>query len=336
MGRGIAYTKVRELVRLATALQASSVGLTMKQMMEGSVFSLSGLSEPRSRKTIKRMLDGLFDLGLKPKISSVEGDHHLVKRWRLDTVPSALLALEPTERSSLERLNQALQGGVEKQALTKVLADHKPLSQHLAIDQEMLIEREAYIGKVGPRSQVDETLMLVVERALKGFEEVKILYRAAAKPKATWRTVRPLGMLFSRFGYLVASSGDRTPVTYRLDLIQKAELAGIYFEARHDFDFKEWASESFGVFHGDEVFDVKLRFNKVAAQRAAKVQFHPSQTTQKGRSGSFLVQLKCQGHRELIHELLHPDWLGFVTIEEPEELKVEYLRYLTASRMAVT
>ena len=322
----MAYTKLQQLLALARELQANSVGLTVEQMMDRT---------ERSRKTVERMLRGLFDLGLQPTSSPIEGDHHRRKRWRLNGLPPDLLTLEPRERSALERHLNTLQNGTEREALTKVLAHQKRLSKHLAIDQEMLIEREAHIGKVGPKSRIDEMLLDVLEKALKGFEEINLLYRAAAKPKATWRTVRPLGMLFSRFGYLVASSGERTPITYRLDLIEKAKLTGNYLTTQPNWNFKEWASESFGVFHGDEVLDVKLRFRKIAAQRAGKIQFHPSQTTKKLKDGSLLVHLKCQGHRELIHELCHPDWIGHVIIDEPEVLKFEYLAYLSTLQNAV-
>ena len=320
------YTKLQELLDLARELQANSIGFTVEQMMDRT---------ERSRKTVERMLRRLSELGLKPTSSSIEGDHHRRKRWRLDGLPSDLLTLEPSERSALERHLNTLQKSTEKEALIKVLAHQKPLSKHLAIDQEMLIEREAHIGKVGPRSQIDEILMSVLEKALKGFEELNMLYRAAAKPRATWRTVRPLGVLFSRFGYLVASSGQRTPITYRLDLIEKAKLAGTYFSTQPNWNFKDWANESFGVFHGDETLDVKLRFRKIAAQRAGKIQFHPSQTTKRNRDGSLVVRLRCQGHRELIHELCHPDWIGNVVIDEPEALKQEYLGYLSTLQKAV-
>ena len=322
----MAYGKLLELLALARELQANSIGFTVEQMMDRT---------ERSRKTVERMLRGLSELGLQPTSSPIEGDHHRRKRWRLDGLPPALLTLEPRERSALERHLNTLQMGPEKEALTKLLAHQKPLSKHLAIDQEMLIEREAHIGRVGPRSQIDEDLMSVLEKALKGFEEINLLYRAAAKPNATWRTVRPLGMLFSRFGYLVASSGGRTPITYRLDLIEKAKLAGTYFGIQPNWNFKEWARDSFGVFHGDETLDVKLRFRNIAAQRAGKIQFHPSQTTKKMKDGSLIVRLICQGHRELIHELCHPDWIGHVIIEEPMALKLEYLAYLSTLQKAV-
>ena len=45
-----------------------------------------------------------------------------------------------------------------------------------------------------------------------------------------------------------------------------------------------------------------------------------------------VAHLRCQGHRELIHELCHPDWLGQVLIEFPESLGVEFNEYLEQLR----
>ena len=100
-------------------------------------------------------------------------------------------------------------------------------------------------------------------------------------------------------------------------------------------NFKEWASEYLGVFHDDALLNVKIRFSKDVANRAEKVQFHPSQKISHGRNGSLLIEMRCRGHRELIWELLHPDWIGHVKIESPEGLQKEYLGQLERARLAV-
>ena len=46
-------------------------------------------------------------------------------------------------------------------------------------------------------------------------------------------------------------------------------------------------------------------------------------------------EMRCRGHRELIWELLHPDWIGHVTIESPEGLQKEYLGQLDRTKSAV-
>ena len=61
------------------------------------------------------------------------------------------------------------------------------------------------------------------------------------------------------------------PLTYRLDVIEDIEDLGEMFEEPKNFEFKEWAKESFGVFHGDELLDIKLRLTGETAKRAERV-----------------------------------------------------------------
>jgi proteasome accessory factor B len=319
----MAYTKLRDMLDLALELQASSLGLTIDQLMART---------GRSRKTVERMLQGLTDIGLDVELSRLESDHHLTKRWRLSaTLPGTLLVLQPSERAALERHLQTLPDGAATRALAKLLANQTPLSNHLAIDEEELISRTAHIGRTGPRTQADEAQMAIFERAIQGFETLELRYRALGRRRASWRTVAPLGLLFGRFGYLVAARGDR-PATYRLDLIEDVRPTGSIFEAPTDWDMKGWAADSFGIYHGDDILDVRLQFTGEAAKRAEKVRFHPSQKMRRRRSGGLTVELRCQGHRELIHELCHPDWLGQVQIVSPETLRAEFNDYLEQLR----
>ena len=68
----MAYTKLRDLLQLATELQGSSIGLTIDEMMKRT---------ERSRDTIERMLMGLYELGIEVEQSRLETDHHRTKRW---------------------------------------------------------------------------------------------------------------------------------------------------------------------------------------------------------------------------------------------------------------
>ena len=225
---------------------------------------------------------------------------------------------------------QRIPDGAESRALNKLLADVEPLGKALTVDTAELIGRTTHINQIGPRLEVDPTLMRKIENGILGFQRLKIKYRAQGKARAAWRKVEPLGLLFGRFGYLVANNTKTKmkPLTYRLDLIEAVEPLDEWFELPAKFKFKEWAASSYGIFHGDKLLNVKLRFSGEAARRAEKVKFHPSQLTSKGKGNTLIVELLCKGHWELIHELLHPDWLGNVVIEEPEELKQEYEAYL--------
>ena len=318
----MAYGKFRDLVKLATELQATSIGLTIQEICEKT---------ERSRPTADRMLNSLTELGLEVTNVQRDSDHHLTKRWRIEGgVPAELLILEKVERSGLERHLETLSEGSVRDGLSKLLAKSEPLGKHIAISTGELIERTTHIGNIGPRLEVNAIQMGIIENAIHGFTRLKIKYRAASESKASWRTVEPLGLLFGRFGYLVANNiaTSMKPLTYRLDLIEEVEDARQFFEAPKDFNFKEWTKQSFGIFHGDELLDIKLRFNGEAAKRADKVKFHPSQKVSKGRGGNTIIELRCKGHKELIHELTHPDWLGQLIIEKPDKLREKYQEYL--------
>jgi hypothetical protein len=52
---------------------------------------------------------------------------------------------------------------------------------------------------------------------------------------------------------------------------------------KKDWNFKEWASESFGVFHGDALRNMKIRFAKEVANERKKFSsiHHKNQSWQK-------------------------------------------------------
>ena len=85
--------------------------------------------------------------------------------------------------------------------------------------------------------------------------------------------------------------------------MENLELTDVFFVPKVDWNFKEWVQRSFGVFHGDAHWDIKIRFLKEVAKRAEKVQFHPTQKINHGGSRTLVLEMKYRGHRELIHEL---------------------------------
>jgi predicted DNA-binding transcriptional regulator YafY len=306
-----------------TLLQSSSTGVSVKELMRRF---------QKSRHTIENWIAELENGENLVIEDPLPGDHHLIKRYRISksdnaTIDPTLLSLDGNDRAALERLGTANLEQAAKTALEKVLAGSAELGATLAINQADLINRHRHIDAIGPKLAVQAEVIETVEKSVIGQTEVRLLYRAQGKPRASWRQVRPFGLLYGRFGYLVASIKRGAPLLFRLDLIRKAESTTDMFEPKPNWDFKKWSSESFGIFHGDKLIDIKLRFKGEAAKRAQTITFHSSQKTEKGRNGTLVVYLRCRGHRELIHELSHPDWLDGVKIEEPDSLKEEMSRY---------
>ena len=299
---------LRDLLDLATNLSGSSAGLTMAQMM--------AVTE-RSRRTVERMLDGLFELGIEPVPVQAVGEHHLLKRWRLTKpLPAPLVALEEDERLALEGVAITMPEGPARRALVKLLASQRSsVATGVAIDAHTLIDRTAYTGFVGPRYVGSETLIGQLERAIQGFEELSLKYRKDGEAAASAVRVKPLGLLFGRFGYMVGLTSGKGIRTYRLNCIEAVELAGKTFTPPAWFNLKAWSAESWGVYHGDALKTWHIVFSPKVAARAASVQFHPSEQKTVLPDGSLLVMLRCRGERELLHEMQHPDWQGEVNIK---------------------
>ena len=329
----MSYMSLRHLMSLVVILKGRSTGLTYKEMQEELNWK-EGI-KPTVR-TLQRMLEKIRDdLGLD--WDHVEGGnyHHKERKYVIRELPQYMAVLDPRERVAIETHIKELERGTLREALTKVVAGQEPLSTSLTMNLEQLIEQTSHAGKAQPRTQYDRNQMRDIETAIIGNIELSFKYRSQGAKKALPRQVRPIGVVYNRFAYLIAATGDREAVSYRMDMLQDVKMTDVSFTPKEGFNFKDWVRESFGVYHGDELLKIQIRFSPDVAERASKITFHPTQEQRHQRDGSLIVKMQCRGHRELIWELMHPDWLGFVQIESPDRLKEEYAEQLERAKTAV-
>ena len=329
----MSYMSLRHLMSLVVILKGRSTGLTYKEMQEELNWK-EGI-KPTVR-TLQRMLEKIRDdLGLD--WDHVEGGnyHHKERKYVIRELPQYMAVLDPRERVAIETHIKELERGTLREALTKVVAGQEPLSTSLTMNLEQLIEQTSHAGKAQPRTQYDRNQMRDIETAIIGNIELSFKYRSQGAKKALPRQVRPIGVVYNRFAYLIAATGNREAVSYRMDMLQDVKMTDVSFTPKEGFNFKDWVRESFGVYHGDELLKIQIRFLPDVAERASKITFHPNQEQRQQRDGSLIVKMQCRGHRELIWELMHPDWLGFVQIESPDRLKEEYAEQLERAKTAV-
>lgn len=311
--------KYRDLSQLLTFIGAHSHGVTIKQIMHET---------ERSRATADRMIDTLRSMQLIKKASPIDLDHHLTIRWKVSQQSNSYTALpadlNTTERSDLERLLSTLDDRDAKSGLMKLLAREKPLNVSAIYDLSELVERDANVGRIGPQNIVSKETREIIDEAIKGFQKISFTYRDESKS----RIISPAGVLFARFTYLVGFDDAQTPKTFLMDLISNPTLLEEMVETPEGWDFKRWSRQSFGVFHGDETKPITLQFDVEISNRAKKVKFHDSQQIVEQDDGSIIVKLYCCGHKELLHELMHPDWAGRVRIIDPPELLEKLNIYL--------
>ncbi len=330
----MSYKTLRHLMSLVVILKGRSVGLTYKEMQEEFRWK-EGIDV--SVRNLQRMLATIRDdLGLEDELVEMESDyHHREKKFLIRELPQYMVKLDGREQVAIETHIKELEGGTLREALTKVVAGQEPLSVLYTNDLERLVEQTSHAGKAQPTAQYDRSQMRDIETAIIGNIELSFKYRSQGAKKDLHRQVRPIGVVYNRFAYLIAATGNREPVSYRMDMLQDVKMTDISFTPKEGFNFKDWVRESFGVYRGDELLKIQIRFLPDVAERASKIIFHPTQEQRRQRDGSLIVKIQCRGHRELIWELMHPDWLGFVQIESPDRLKEEYADQLERAKTAV-
>ena len=317
-----AYSKI---VRALSFLRSQKHGATIGALMEHLECS---------RSTVERILQELKNSGFDLVDAHHAGDDHRTKRWSLaregllsNPAAEQLLSLTIDERLALEQTFRSASDPALKDGLSKVLALQASLPRAREIDLDELLARDLRSSSVGPKQRVNADTLETLRTAMIGGSCLNLSYNGGPE-----RLVMPHGIVRNRFHYLVASSQDAVVRTYRIDLISSVTISDEMFDEPEDWSFADWVGASFGIYHGDETITAILEFDAGVAPRAESLVFHPSQWQKRHDDGSLLVHLRCCGHRELLHEILHPDWFGRVKVLGPPELVKELADFLEVTK----
>lgn len=332
-------TTFSNLMQFALDLQSSSSGLSKEQLMDRYNERTGG--ETISVRTCDRWLSHLMDLGLEVEYTDRDGEHYNKKYYKLKHLPTKGLDLTDDERSALERYlaNPNIDANTDKfirRGISKILADREPLTKTILHKTQELIDQTAHTGSVQPKMKIDETQIAIIEKAIQYQQIISFKYKTQTSKRGTQTKTLPLGLLFGRFGYLVCLGMSEKPIIYRLDLLQDVKETDKVGVRPLTFNFKKWCAESFGIFHGDKMINVVIEFSPKVSERASKITFHPSQKMKFWKDKTLRLSLKCKGWREIIYEVLHPDYLGEVKIIEPQELKDEFKNYIKKCESVVS
>ena len=310
------YAPAERLLRLATALAGTRVGLTLDEMQ-----AETGVE----RRTILRMRNTLLDL--YPALEAhIDGDG--AKRWRMPGAalagitaprPEAISAVEASAREQDARGDTDRAALLREAATTMRALMHPTALRRAEPDIAALMEAEGIAMRPGPRQKLLPGLMPALRRAILGMQAILVRY---ANPNATEPATRilcPYGILYGGRGWLVAHVDGLPELRlWRLDRIRKIDLVDRIFTRREDFDLRAYAARSFGVWQ-EEPVDVALRFTPEAAADAEAWLFQPGQTVQREPDGSVTIRFRAGGAQEMCWHLF--TWGTAVTILAPESLR---------------
>jgi predicted DNA-binding transcriptional regulator YafY len=321
------HEKATRLLDLARMLAGSAEGLTLDEMAQNLDVG---------RRTAERMRDAVW--AAFPQMEAL--DDPPTKRFR---IPSGLDGVFQTPTAEeLAALRTAADSykasGAESRAASLYALEGKLLSalrgaarRKVAPDVEALVQAETIAVHAGPRPFEDQALLAAIRTAIKGLSALSFRYEGGSTPGRT-REVTPLGVLFGRSNYLVASEGQGgRPRSWRLDRMSDLKVLDRPAPPPEDFSLQAFADESFGIYH-DEIQDVVLRIKPARAEDALRWRFHATQQVKPEADGSVTVTFRAGGMRELSWHLF--TWGDALEIVAPPVLKAMMIEELRVAGRA--
>lgn len=306
------YSRTTDIIELIILMQSKISGVSINDIQEE--FNVS-------RRTAERMRDSI--LNLLPQVGELPTNSR-IKRWGfINFSMNELISFSNNEIATLEKLKQNCDNVSQKDLSTvtnKIKAlNHKKLN-NLENEIEFILHSEGYAIKQAPNYKIDIDMVSTIREAIK--EGFKLSGKYNDKDKI----LSPLGLLFGEKIYLVAREEDKgqEPYNYLLHHFKDLKITDEKFNSV-DFNLKEFAEKSFGIYQG-EIYNVKLKFDKSVANDVLNYNFHPTQKIRKNEDGSITVTFKASGDKHIMWHLFK--WGETVKILAPKKLKEKYKEYL--------
>jgi predicted DNA-binding transcriptional regulator YafY len=309
------YSRAERLIQLALEMQAARGGLAISEIMEK--FAVS-------RRTAIRMRDAV--VRAFPQADEVPSADRS-KRWRLAHGSARVLSgVTADDLASLEAAAEAFDHGNLKlhserlrllSAKVRAILKDQEMRQ-IDPDLEALMEAEGLAHRPGPKPLIPYVTFDLLRDAIKSCRRVSFRYESRRGREADHRTVTPLGFLYGHRHYLVAQDGEGAKVKfYSLGAISEIRISNQTFERDPNFNLREFASRSFGVFEEQPV-EVELRFAPTAAPTARQFLFHGTQSLEEQPDGSLIVRFSAGGQLEMAWHLIC--WGEHVEVLKPKSL----------------
>jgi predicted DNA-binding transcriptional regulator YafY len=309
-------------------MQASSSGLTLDDIRE-YIAEEFGEDKP-SRRTAERLRDGL--LQIFPDMYEAETDERL-KRWKIPNIAAnRLINFSSEELTELELTRKVLlEKGLDARAknVASLIDKLKPLTDKLSRiepDLEALCEAEGFALRPSPRYKIDAEILSKLRYAIKACCKIAINYKGSSG-KMSWQDIEPYGIIYGHKNYLVAWMDYNEDYCYFiLSNIKKIKALDQSFERDDEFNLKEYASRSFGIWQDDEPLEVELKFTPEIKEDVENFYFHSSQELIPQSDGSTIVKFTACGDREICWHLF--TWGSNVQILAPDKLKDLYKKMI--------
>ena len=307
------YPKLGKILNLIIKMQSRYSGITLNDIQEELEVS---------RRSAERLRDVLiWEIPQIEELPTTGREKH----WGFSRSSHLreIISFSKDEIAELEGVKNNLQLDSTKDVLNGIVDKLKALSRKNATEIEdaieILLKTEGSAVTQKPSYKIDIQILDTIRQAIKENLRIKCKYDGRDK------ILSPFGIVYGANVYLIGVEGDKPdPYVYRLHKVTGIELTEETFD-KGDFDIKEYANRSFGVYQ-NEIIKVDLRFSKEVAEDVLNYNFHPTQKVKQNDDGTVTVKFKASGELEILWHIFR--WGDKVQIISPRSLKKEYIEIL--------
>ena len=307
------YPKLGKILNLIIKMQSRYSGITLNDIQKELEVS---------RRSAERLRDVLiWEIPQIEELPTTGREKH----WGFSRSSHLreIISFSKDEIAELEGIKNNLQLESTKNVLNGIVEKLKVLSRKNAAEIEdaieILLKTEGSAVTQKPSYKIDIQILDTIRQAIKENLRIKCKYDGRDK------ILSPFGIVYGANVYLIGVEGDKPdPYVYRLHKVTDIELTEEKFD-KGDFDIKEYANRSFGVYQ-NEIIKVELRFSKEVAEDVLNYNFHPTQKVKQNDDGTVTVKFKASGELEILWHIFR--WGDKVQIISPKSLKKEYVEYL--------
>lgn len=181
--------------------------------------------------------------------------------------------------------------------------------------------------KMADHSRHHETIRTVQYALIQG-RRLTGTYASPYEPKPKRLDLHPYQLcLVKQAWYLIARpEGADRPQTYRVARFKTLRPLDARSVVPEDFDLKSYFGNAWGVYRGDDSYDVEVRFTREAAELVTETTWHPTQKVERHEDGSVTLRFRVDGLNEIVHWVF--GWSGRATVVRPPELRQMVVKQL--------
>lgn len=261
-----------------------------------------------NQKTIRRDLETFRLAGFR--LEEITGPHGR-KTYRLSPAPQPLEIGFPIDEAAAlyfgQRLLEPLAGTVFWEAANRAFRKIRTMLGPAAVRYIDRLGAAFYHTRFGAAEYAAKAEILdTLTQAIADRQAVFLTYHSLRSTEPVTYDAYPYGLVhhFGRM-YLIGWAPRREAIrTWRVDRMLDVQLAELRFPPPEDFDLQKYMAPAFGIYHGDDQVQVRIRFSRRVARYVKEGHWHPSQKLGAQPDGSLVAEFTLGTTEEIKHWIM--------------------------------